>query len=588
MVKIKKVANVKLLKTNNHMSKFYFNEEQDSYDAIVVGTGISGGWAAKELCEKGLKTLILERGPMVEHIKDYKTALMDDWDFPHGMELSLDEKAKRPKQSRTNKGRSADSYKWFVNDLEHPYNETKPFNWMRGYHVGGRSITWGRQSYRWSNLDFEANKNDGHGVDWPVRYKDIAPWYDKVETYIGVSGENLGLPQLPDGQFLPMMQLNCVEQHFRDGVSKNFDGRVVTAGRIAHITGDKPFEGRTKCQFRNRCARGCPFGGYFSSNSSTLPAAERTGNLTLRPDSIVTEVVYDPNTKKASGVKVIDRLTKEELVFNAKVIFLCASAVASTSILLQSKSDRFPNGLGNDSDQLGRNIMDHHLGAGANGKIDGYDDKYYKGRRPNGIYIPRFENLNGASRDKNYIRGFGYQGGANRKDWKTSIAEFGVGVKLKEAILKPGGWVMGVGGFGEILPYSDNKMTLDYDNLDSWGLPTVTFDAEIRENELNMREDIAVSAAEMLKKAGFRDIKMNNSKYNMGHGIHEMGTARMGRDPKTSVLNGHNQVHTVPNVYVTDGAFMTSSSCVNPSLTYMAFTARAADHAVQELKNGNI
>ncbi len=570
------------------MSKFYFNEEQDSYDAIVVGTGISGGWAAKELCEKGLKTLILERGPMVEHIKDYKTALMDDWDFPHGMELSLDEKAKRPKQSRTNKGRSADSYKWFVNDLEHPYNETKPFNWMRGYHVGGRSITWGRQSYRWSDLDFEANKNDGHGVDWPVRYKDIAPWYDKVETYIGVSGENLGLPQLPDGQFLPMMQLNCVEQHFRDGVSKNFDGRVVTAGRIAHITGDKPFEGRTKCQFRNRCARGCPFGGYFSSNSSTLPAAERTGNLTLRPDSIVTEVVYDPNTKKASGVKVIDRLTKEELVFNAKVIFLCASAVASTSILLQSKSDRFPNGLGNDSDQLGRNIMDHHLGAGANGKIDGYDDKYYKGRRPNGIYIPRFENLNGASKDKNYIRGFGYQGGANRKDWKTSIAEFGVGVKLKEAILKPGGWVMGVGGFGEILPYSDNKMTLDYDNLDSWGLPTVTFDAEIRENELNMREDIAVSAAEMLKKAGFRDIKMNNSKYNMGHGIHEMGTARMGRDPKTSVLNRHNQVHTVPNVYVTDGAFMTSSSCVNPSLTYMAFTARAADHAVQELKNGNI
>lgn len=588
MVKIKKVANVKLLKTNNHMSKFYFNEEQDSYDAIVVGTGISGGWAAKELCEKGLKTLILERGPMVEHIKDYKTALMDDWDFPHGMELSLDEKAKRPKQSRTNKGRSADSYKWFVNDLEHPYNETKPFNWMRGYHVGGRSITWGRQSYRWSDLDFEANKNDGHGVDWPVRYKDIAPWYDKVETYIGVSGENLGLPQLPDGQFLPMMQLNCVEQHFRDGVSKNFDGRVVTAGRIAHITGDKSFEGRTKCQFRNRCARGCPFGGYFSSNSSTLPAAERTGNLTLRPDSIVTEVVYDPNTKKASGVKVIDRLTKEKLVFNAKVIFLCASAVASTSILLQSKSDRFPNGLGNDSDQLGRNIMDHHLGAGANGKIDGYDDKYYKGRRPNGIYIPRFENLNGASKDKNYIRGFGYQGGANRKDWKTSIAEFGVGVKLKEAILKPGGWVMGVGGFGEILPYSDNKMTLDYDNLDSWGLPTVTFDAEIRENELDMREDIAVSAAEMLKKAGFRDIKMNNSKYNMGHGIHEMGTARMGRDPKTSVLNGHNQVHTVPNVYVTDGAFMTSSSCVNPSLTYMAFTARAADHAVQELKNGNI
>lgn len=570
------------------MSEYYFNEEQDSYDAIVVGTGITGGWAAKELCEKGLKTLILERGPMVEHIKDYKTANMDEWDFPHGKEISLEEKAKRPKQSRTNRGKSADSYKWFVNDLKHPYNETKPFNWMRGYHVGGRSITWGRQSYRWSQLDFEANKLDGHGVDWPVRYKDIAPWYDKVETYIGVSGERLGLSQLPDGQFLPKMDLNCVEQHFRDEVSKNFDGRAVTSGRVAHITGDKPFEGRTKCQFRNRCSRGCPFGGYFSSNSSTLPAAERTGNLTLRPNSIVGEVIYDPNTKKASGVKVIDATTKEEMVFNAKVIFLCASSIASASILMQSKSDRFPNGMGNDSDQLGRNIMDHHLGAGANGKFDGFSDKYYKGRRPNGIYIPRFKNLNDTSKSKNYIRGFGYQGGASRKNWKESIAELGVGAELKEAILKPGGWTMGVGGFGEILPYEDNKMTLDYNQLDGWGLPTVTFDAEIRENELNMRNDMTQSAAEMLTKAGFRDVKMNNSKYNIGHGIHEMGTARMGRNPKTSVLNGNNQVHAVPNVYVTDGAFMASSSCVNPSLTYMAFTARAANHAVQELKKGNI
>lgn len=570
------------------MSEFYFNQEQDSYDAIVVGTGITGGWAAKELCEKGLKTLILERGPMVEHIKDYKTANMDEWDFPHGKEISLEEKAKRPKQSRTNRGKSADSYKWFVNDLKHPYNETKPFNWMRGYHVGGRSITWGRQSYRWSQLDFEANKLDGHGVDWPVRYKDIAPWYDKVETYIGVSGEKLGLSQLPDGQFLPKMDLNCVEQHFRDEVSKNFDGRAVTSGRVAHITGDTPFEGRTKCQFRNRCSRGCPFGGYFSSNSSTLPAAERTGNLTLRPNSIVGEVIYDPNTQKASGVKVIDATTKEEMVFNAKVIFLCASSIASASILMQSKSDRFPNGMGNDSDQLGRNIMDHHLGAGANGKFDGFSDKYYKGRRPNGIYIPRFKNLNDTSKSKNYIRGFGYQGGASRKNWKESIAELGVGAELKEAILKPGGWTMGVGGFGEILPYEDNKMTLDYNQLDGWGLPTVTFDAEIRENELNMRNDMTQSAAEMLTKAGFRDVKMNNSKYNIGHGIHEMGTARMGRNPKTSVLNGNNQVHAVPNVYVTDGAFMASSSCVNPSLTYMAFTARAANHAVQELKKGNI
>ncbi|CAM3541085.1 GMC oxidoreductase [Zobellia roscoffensis] len=570
------------------MSKFYFNEEQSSYDAIVVGTGVSGGWAAKELCENGLKTLMLERGRMVEHIKDYTTAHMDDWDFKHGMELSIEEKAKRPKQSRTNKGKSADSYKWFVNDLDHPYNETKPFNWMRGYHVGGRSITWGRHSYRWSEIDFEANKNDGHGVDWPIRYKDIAPWYDKVETYIGVSGEKMGLRQLPDGQFLPMMELNCVEQKFRDKVYENLDGRVVTSGRIAHITGDKEFEGRTKCQFRNRCSRGCPFGGYFSSNSSTLPAAERTGNLTLRPDSIVTEVIYDPDTKKAAGVKVIDRLTKEEFVFKAKVIFLCASAIASASILMQSKSDRFPNGMGNDSDQLGRNIMDHHLGAGANGKFDGFDDKYYKGRRPGGVYIPRFKNIDAKSKSKDYLRGFGYQGGASRKNWKDSVAELTMGAELKEAILKPGGWTMGVGGFGEILPYQDNRMTLDYDNLDGWGLPTVTFDAEIRDNEFKMREDIVVQAAEMLKKAGARDINTHNSSYNIGHGIHEMGTARMGRDPKTSVLNGHNQVHEVPNVYVTDGAFMASSSCVNPSLTYMAFSARAANHAAQELKKGNI
>ena len=570
------------------MSKFYFNEEQSSYDAIVVGTGVSGGWAAKELCENGLKTLMLERGRMVEHIKDYTTAHMDDWDFKHGLELSIEEKAKRPKQSRTNKGKSADSYKWFVNDLEHPYNETKPFNWMRGYHVGGRSITWGRHSYRWSEIDFEANKIDGHGVDWPVRYKDIAPWYDKVETYIGVSGEKMGLSQLPDGQFLPMMDLNCVEQHFRDQVYENLDGRVVTSGRIAHITGDKEFEGRTKCQFRNRCSRGCPFGGYFSSNSSTLPAAERTGNLTLRPDSIVTEVIYDPDTKKATGVKVIDHLTKEEFVFKAKVIFLCASAIASASILMQSKSERFPNGMGNDSDQLGRNIMDHHLGAGANGKFDGFDDKYYKGRRPGGVYIPRFKNIDTKSKSKDYLRGFGYQGSASRKNWKDAVAELSMGTELKEAILKPGGWTMGVGGFGEILPYQDNRMTLDYDNLDGWGLPTVTFDAEIRDNEFKMREDIVVQAAEMLKKAGARDINTHNSSYNIGHGIHEMGTARMGRDPKTSVLNGHNQVHEVPNVYVTDGAFMASSSCVNPSLTYMAFSARAANHAVEELKKGNI
>lgn len=572
------------------MSKFYYNEEQDSYDAIVVGTGISGGWAAKELCENGLKTLVLERGPMVKHREDYPTANMDTWDFPNNGQPTRDDLKKQEKQNRTGYTTRAASKHWFVNDLEHPYNETKRFDWMRGYHVGGRSIMWGRHSYRWSDLDFEANKRDGVAPDWPVRYKDISPWYDKVESYIGVTGELLDLPQLPDGKFEPMMDLNCVEQHVRDKVSEHFDGRVVTAGRVAHINSDKKFEGdgRVRCQYRNRCIRGCPFGAYFSSVSSTLPAAERTGNMTLRPDSIVHEVIYDPKTKKASGVKIIDRVTKEEFEFKAKVIFLCASAIASTAILMQSKSERFPDGLGNDSDQLGRNIMDHHLGVGASGKFDGFEDKYYKGRKPNGVYIPRFKNLGGDSNTDKFLRGYGYQGGARRDNWEDTIAEMSHGAELKDAVLKPGGWSFGIGGFGEVLPYEDNRMTLDYDNLDQWGLPTVTFDAEFKENEWKMREDMKKEAVEMLEKAGLRDVKPFDNPGALGLGIHEMGTARMGRDPKTSVLNGNNQVHACKNVYVTDGAFMTSASCVNPSLTYMAFTARAANHAAQELKKENI
>ena len=570
------------------MGKFYYNDEQDSYDAIVIGTGISGGWAAKELCENGLKTLVLERGRMVEHIKDYTTAHMDPWDFPNGGQPTKEMITKQEKQSRTNYTTKAASAQWFVNDLEHPYNETKRFDWMRGYHVGGRSLQWGRHSYRLSDIDFAANAREGIAVDWPVRYKDIAPWYDKVESYIGVTGEKLGLAQLPDGQFEPMMELNCLEQHVREKVAENFDDRVITGGRIAHINSDKYFEGRLRCQFRDRCIRGCPFGAYFSSLSSTLPAAERTGNMTLRPDSIVHEVMYDPNTKRATGVRVIDRETKETFEFKAKVIFLCASAIASTSILMQSKSNRFPNGMGNDSDQLGRNIMDHHLGVGASGKFDGFDDKYYKGRRPGGIYLPRFRNLGGTTNRKEYIRGFGYQGGASRKNWENTIAEMAFGKNLKEAILKPGEWTFGMGGFGEVLPYEDNKMTLDYDKLDAWGLPTVTFDAEFKENEWEMRKDMKDSAVDMLEKAGLKDVEPYDDPGALGLGIHEMGTARMGRNRKTSVINGHNQVHDVPNVYVTDGAFMTSSSCVNPSLTYMAFTARAANHAAQELKKSNL
>ncbi|TLP75881.1 GMC oxidoreductase [Maribacter sp. ACAM166] len=570
------------------MSKFYYNNEQESYDAIVVGTGISGGWAAKELCEAGLKTLVLERGRMVKHIDDYVTANKDPWDFPNGGAATKEIIEQQPKQNRTGYTTNQASHMWFVNDKEHPYNETKRFDWMRGYHLGGRSLQWGRQSYRWSDIDFNANKKESVAIDWPVRYKDIAPWYSKVENYIGVSGEALNLPQLPDSDFLPMMELNCVEEHIKEKVSENFDGRVVTAGRTAHLTGTKQFDGRSKCQYRNRCIRGCPFGAYFSSLSSTLPAAEATGNMTLRPDSIVHEVMYDPKTKKATGVRVIDSITKETFEFKAKVIFLCASAIASTSILMQSKSDTFPNGMGNESDQLGRNIMDHQLQVGASGKFDGFEDKYYKGRKPSGIYIPRFRNIGGDTDRTDYKRGFGYQGGASRGDWEETIAELSHGKELKEAVLKPGGWTFGMMGFGEVLPYENNRFTLDYDKLDDWGLPTVTFDAELQENELKMRKDILESAVEMLKKAGLREVKGYDNESALGLGIHEMGTARMGRDRKTSVLNGNNQLHDVSNVYVTDGSFMTSASCVNPSLTYMAFTARAADHAVKELKKGNI
>ncbi len=564
------------------------NQEVE-YDAIVVGTGISGGWAAKELTENGLKTLVLERGRMVKHLQDYPTANDDTWDYPLKGELSAEDKKKYHKQLRVQWAPKEDVKHFFVNDLEHPYVETKRFDWIRGYQVGGRSLTWGRQSYRWSDIDFEANRKDGYGVDWPVRYKDIAPWYNKVEEYIGVSGENLGLKQLPDGKFQPPMDLNCVEQELQKSISEKFDdGRVMTIGRVAHITDpDAGIEGRGVCQHRNRCWRGCPFGGYFSSNSSTLPAAERTGNMTLRPHSIVYEVMYDDTTKKAIGVKVIDAETNEKLEFRAKVIFLCASAMASVGILMQSKSARFPNGLGNDSDALGRGIMDHHYKLGASAKVAGHLDKYYKGRRANGFYIPRFVNLDEKTKREGYLRGFGYQGTASREDWSASVAELGYGATLKEAVLKPGQWQIGVTGFGEFLPYDDNRVTLSPTEKDKWGLPQLAFDVEFKENEYRMREDIKKEIVDMFKAAGFVDVQPYEEETGPGLGIHEMGGARMGHSAKTSIVNKHNQLHLVPNVYVTDGAFMSSSSCVNPSLTYMAFTARAANHAAKEFKAGS-
>ncbi len=558
------------------------------YDALVVGTGISGGWAAKELCENGLKTLVLERGRMVKHVENYPTMHDDPWDYPFKGELTAEEKKKYPKQSRVGWAPKDDVKHFFVNDLEHPYEETKRFDWIRGYQVGGRSLTWGRQSYRWSDIDFEANLKEGIAVDWPVRYADIAPWYDKVETYIGVSGEKLGLKQLPDGKFHPPMGLNCAEQALQQSLKQEFtDGRLLTIGRTANITDtNAQIEGRGPCQYRNRCWRGCPFGGYFSSNSSTLPAAERTGNLTLRPNSIVHEIIYDEQTKKAVGVKVIDTETHEKLEFKAKVIFLCASAMASVGILWQSKSKSFPNGMGNNHDELGRNIMDHHYQLGASAKVDGYLDKYFKGRRPNGFYIPRFVNLDEKTKRTDFLRGFGYQGGASRNNWSESVAEMGYGKALKETILKPGGWEIGMTGFGEMLPYHDNRVSLSKDKQDQWGLPQLNFDVEFKTNEYNMREAIKEEASAMLKAAGFKEVQVYDTETGPGLGIHEMGGARMGWNPRTSVTNKHNQLHDVPNVYVTDGAFMTSASCVNPSLTYMAFTARAANHAATQFKLG--
>ncbi len=560
------------------------------YDAIVVGSGIAGGWAAKELCENGLKTLVLERGPDVKHISDYPTASKDPWDFKNpGGKLDREAMKDYEKQNRTGYTVNEAHVHFFVKDTEHPYNETKRFDWIRGYQVGGRSLTWGRQSYRLSDIDFEANKKEGIAVDWPIRYKDIAPWYDRVEEFIGVTGQNEGLPQLPDGKFLPPMELNCIEHHLKRSIAKEFTDRTLTIGRVANITGDeKTFKGRTKCLYRNLCIRGCPFGSYFCSQTSTLPAAEETGNLTLQPDAIVAEIIYDQKKQKASGVKVIDRLTKKEMVFQAKVIFLCASTIASTAILLHSKSDRFPNGMGNDSGELGHNLMDHHFRVGAGGTHDDFKDQYYKGRRPNGIYIPRFRNLEKNSEKQSFLRGYGYQGTGIRPGFDDTIPESKFGVGLKKQLLKPGPWKMWLTGFGECLPYHENKMTLDYERLDQWGLPTVTFDAEFKENELKMREDMKEQAVEMLKKAGFKDIHTYDNIGAPGLSVHEMGTARMGLDPKTSVVNKYNQLHAVPNVYVTDGAFMTSAGCQNPSLSYMAFTARAANHAAQQLKNNKL
>lgn len=556
----------------------------NTYDAIVVGSGISGGWAAKELTEKGLKVLMLERGRNIEHVKDYVNTNKDPWDFPHRGGRTQEMIMNYPVLKRDYPLNETNLDFW-VKDKECPYTEVKRFDWFRGYHVGGRSLMWGRQSYRWSDLDYEANLKDGIAVDWPIRYKDIAPWYDYVEGFAGISGSKEGLPQLPDGNFMPPMDMNCVEKDVAKRIKEHYkNARTMIIGRVANIT--QPIQSRTNCQFRNKCWLGCPFGGYFSTQSSTLPAAMKTGNLTLRPFSIVTEIIYDKDTKKAKGVRVLDAETNKTYDYFAKIVFLNASAMNSTWVLMNSATDVWEGGLGSSSGELGHNLMDHHFRAGAGGKMEGYDDKYYYGKRPNGIYIPRYQNI--GSDKRNYLRGFGYQGGAGRDGWGREIAEMQIGGDMKDALGEPGNWTIGITAFGEMLPYHENKISLDKNTKDKWGLPVLSIDCEIKDNENKMRVDMMNDAKEMLEAAGVKNVNSWDNGYFPGMGIHEMGTARMGRDPKTSVLNGNNQVWDAKNVFVTDGACMTSAACVNPSLSYMALTARAADFAVSELKKGNL
>ncbi len=558
--------------------------EERSYDAIVVGSGIAGGWAAKELTERGLRVLLLERGKNVEHVKDYVNAFKGPWEYPYrGRRTRAMEEAYPV--LRRDYPLNEKNLDWWASDQDSPYTEIRRFDWFRGYQVGGRSLMWGRQSYRLGELDFEANARDGVGADWPIRYADIAPWYDHVERFAGISGSREGLSQLPDGVFQPAMPLNCAEERVAERLGRHFEGaRKIIPGRAANLTA--PLPGRGACQYRNACWLGCPFGAYFSTQSSTLPAAVATGRLTLRPFAIVTELVYDRDRRRATGVRVMDAVTDEVTEYDARVIFLCASTLNSTWILMRSATDVWPEGLGSSSGELGHNLMDHHFRVGANGRLDGLEDRYVEGRRPNGFYIPRYRNLGGDRRE--YLRGFGYQGSASRQGWSRAVAELGVGGDFKDAMAMPGAWTVGATAFGEMLPDHANRVTLDPERIDRWGLPVLAIDCGMGENERLMRIDMMKDMAESLEAAGARDVRTFDTGYFPGMGIHEMGTARMGRDPRSSVLNGHNQVWDCPNVFVTDGACMTSSACQNPSLTYMALTARAAAFAVDEMSRRNL
>jgi choline dehydrogenase-like flavoprotein len=562
-------------------------QPSNQFDAIVVGSGIAGGWAAKELTEKGLRTLVLEAGRDIVPEKDYVEHVAP-WEMHFRgrgdrKKLAAEQPIQRDCYACDEMGS-----RFFVNDIENPYTQTAgtDFKWIRGRQVGGRSIMWGRQVYRWSDLDFEANLKDGHGVDWPIRYADIDPWYSYVERFVGVTGQKEGLPQLPDGIFQKPMGLTCVEEHMRSTLTSKFnDGRILTIGRAAILT--EPLNGRAACHYCGPCERGCITRSYFSSPNATLPAAKKTGKLTLRPHSVVESVLFDPKTRRASGVRIIDANSMQSREYFAKVVFLCASTIESARILLNSKSAEFPDGLGNSSGELGRNLMDHTMGGRASGSFDGWTDKVSYGRRPNGIYIPRFRNVNAKTTQKDFLRGYGMQGGGSRGRVNSDDVP-GFGADYKKALREWGSWGFSVGGWGECLPNRDNRVTLDETKKDKWGIPAAKIDCKWGENDIKLVKDASISAAEMLEAAGARNISTQNTPTEMGICIHEMGTARMGRDPRTSVLNGWNQAWDAMNLFVTDGACMTSSGCQNPSITYMAITARAADYAVAELNRRNL
>jgi choline dehydrogenase-like flavoprotein len=554
-----------------------------NYDAIVVGSGMSGGWAAKELCEKGLRTIVLERGREVKHVDDYPTANLDPWELPNRNMLTREDLETYPIQSTVYHFGQDDKH-FFIKDSEHPYEQVKPFQWIQGNQVGGKSLLWSRHTFRLSDLDFEANLKEGVGIDWPIRYQDIAPWYDYVESFIGVSGKNEGLAHLPDGQFIPPFEMNCMEKHLKAKIEEKFKERNLIQSRMAVLT--QPHNGRGKCMSRNLCHRGCPYGAYFSSNSSTLPAAYKTGNLTLRPFSVVHSIIWDRKKNKATGVRVIDTETRETFDFFAPLIFLNASALNTTKIMLQSTSDTFPNGFGNSSGVLGRYLMDHLSGPGVIAGFDIMKDQYYSGQRSTSTYIPRFQNLKG--KDRNYTRGFAYEVYVSRSEWTRGFNTPGAGAEWKDSLSEPGDWIAALYAFGEGLPDYKNHVTLDETKKDKWGLPVLKIEMEYGENEKAMRPDMFVAAREMLESAGPKWVVDADGPSVPGNTIHEMGTARMGNDPKTSVLNKFNQCHDAPNVFVTDGACMVSTACQNPSLTYMALTARACNYAVEQLKKGEI